>query len=70
MYLGVVSIEHVRLILLMVDLNNLEEMVADIGDIYLHGKTREDLYTKIDIGGKNFRVGLCFLNWGSICGTK
>ena len=48
-------IEHVRLILLLWDQNDLEVIAADIGNVYLHGKTREKLYTKIDTEGEQFK---------------
>ena len=44
----VVSIEHVRLALLLADLNDMEVIAADVGNAFLNGKTREKLYT---IGG-------------------
>ena len=39
------------MILLLADLNDLEVKVAYIGNACLHGKTRDELYTKIDIEG-------------------
>ena len=42
-YSGVVSIEHVRLILSLADLNDLKVIVADIENAYLHGKACEKL---------------------------
>ena len=41
-YSQVVSIEYVRLALLLANLNDME---ADLGNVYLHGKTREKRYT-------------------------
>ena len=50
---GVVSIEHIRLVLLLADLNDLPVISAVIGNTYRHGKTHEKLYINVDIeGGK------------------
>ena len=48
-YSGVVSIEHVRLALLLADLDDMEVIAADVGNSFLHGKTGEKLYIT---GGK------------------
>ena len=39
-YSRVVSIEHIRLILLLADLNDVEVIAADIANVHLHGQTR------------------------------
>ena len=49
-YSGVVSIEAVRILLFIADLNGLLVIAADISNAYLHGKTREKVYTKIEFG--------------------
>ena len=49
-YSGVVSIEAVRILLFIADLNGLLVIAADISNAYLHGKTRERVYTKIEFG--------------------
>ena len=40
-YSGVVDHESVRITLFLADYNDLELMAADIGNAYLHAKTRE-----------------------------
>ena len=42
-YSGVVSIEHVRMALFLADLNDMDVIAADVGNAFLHGKTREKL---------------------------
>ena len=49
-YSGVVSIEAVRLLFFIADLNGLLIIAADVSNAYLHGKTNEKVYTKIDFG--------------------
>ena len=43
-YSGVVDHENVRITLFLAEHNNLELMAADIGNAYLHAKTREKVY--------------------------
>ena len=43
-YSGVVDHESVRLTLLIADFNDLKTMAADVGNAYLHAKTREKVY--------------------------
>jgi hypothetical protein len=45
-YSGVVSIESVRLALFLAGLNDMQVCAADIGNAYLHAKTKEHIYTK------------------------
>ena len=49
-YSGVVSIEHVRMALFLADLNDMDVIAADVGNAFLHGKTREKLWTKAGRG--------------------
>ena len=49
------SIEHVRLMLFLADLDDPEVIAAKIENAYLHGKNCENLNTKIDIGGEYLR---------------
>ena len=49
-YSGVVSIESVRWLFVIADLNGLEVIAADVCNAYLNGKTNEKLYTQIDYG--------------------
>ena len=49
-YSGVVSIDHVRLILLLADLNNLDVIAADVGNAFLYGTTQEKLFTFLGSG--------------------
>lgn len=44
-YSGVVSIESVRIALLLADANNLEVLATDVGNAFLYGTTKEKLYT-------------------------
>ena len=50
-YSGVVSIDNVRIALLLADLNNMQVVAADVGNAFLYGKTKEKLYS---IAGKEF----------------
>ena len=50
-FAGVVSLDAVRTAFFIADLNGLECMAADIGNAYLHGKTKEKIYT---IAGPEF----------------
>ena len=43
---GVVSINAVRKAFFLADLNGLQMIAADIGNAYLHGYTKELIYTK------------------------
>jgi hypothetical protein len=45
-YSGVVSIDSVRLALFLAGLNDLQVCAADIGNAFLHAKTKEKIYTK------------------------
>ena len=49
-YSGVVSIEAVRLLFFIADINGLLIIAADVSNACLHGKTKEKVYTKIDFG--------------------
>ena len=49
-YSGVVSIEYVRMALFLADLNDMDVIAADVGNAFLHGKTREKLWTKAGRG--------------------
>ena len=49
-YSGVVSIESVRWLFVIADLNEMEVIAADVCNAYLNGKTKEKLYTQIDYG--------------------
>ena len=51
LYSGVVSIDAVRTALFIAQLNGLEVMAADVGNAYLHGHTKEKIYT---IAGPEF----------------
>ena len=56
-YSGVVAPEAVRLGMMAAVNNSLEVIAADIGNAYLHAKTKEKLYTVLDsdygaLGGK------------------
>ena len=44
-YSGVVSIDSIRTAFLIAELNDLEVMAADVGNAYLHGYTKEKIYT-------------------------
>ena len=44
-YSGVVSIDSIRTVFLIAELNDLEVMAADVGNAYLHGHTKEKIYT-------------------------
>ena len=44
-YSGVVSIDTVRMALFIAELNDLEVIATDVGNAYLHGKTKEKIYT-------------------------
>jgi hypothetical protein len=48
-YSGVVSIESVRIGLFVSQLNGLSVCAADVGNAFLHGYTRELVYTKADL---------------------
>ena len=50
-YSGVVSLRHLRLVIFLEELNNLELWGADIGSAYLEAHTREKLFI---IGGTEF----------------
>ena len=54
-YSGVVSIESVRLSLFIAELNGLLTCAADVGNAFLHGYTKELIYT---IAGPEFGPGL------------
>ena len=43
-YSGVVDHENVKITLFSAEHNNLDVMAADIGNAYLHAKTREMVY--------------------------
>ena len=43
-YSGVVDHENVRITLFFAEHNDLEAMAADIGNAYLHAKTKEKVY--------------------------
>ena len=49
-YSGVVSIESVRWLFVIADLNDMQVIAADVCNAYLNGKTKEKLYTQIDYG--------------------
>ena len=49
-YSGVVSIESVRILFTLADVNNLKVIAADVCNAYLNGKTREKLYSQLDYG--------------------
>jgi len=55
-YSGVVSIETVRILFLIADLYFLEVIAADISNAYLYAKTKEKVYTKIDVGKLSGKV--------------
>ena len=42
---GVVSIDSIKTAFLIAELNDLKVMAADVGSAYLHGYTREKIYT-------------------------
>ena len=44
-YSGVVSIDSIRTAFLIAELNDLKVMAADVGNAYLHGYTKEKIYT-------------------------
>ena len=50
-YSGVVSLKHLRLVIFLGELNNLELWGADIGNAYLEAHTQEKLFI---IGGAEF----------------
>ena len=50
-YSGVVSLRHLRLVIFLGELNNLELWGADIGNAYLEAHTQEKLFI---IGGAEF----------------
>ena len=50
-YFGVVSLRHLRLVIFLGELNNLELWGADIGNAYLEAQTQENLFI---IGGAEF----------------
>ena len=50
-YSGVVSIENVRIALLLADANKLEVVAADVGNAYLYGTTNEKVFS---IAGPEF----------------
>jgi hypothetical protein len=50
-YSGVVSLRSIRLALLAAELNGLEIMAGDVGNVYLEAETKEKIYT---IGGPEF----------------
>ena len=50
-YSGVVSLSHLRLVIFLGELNNLELWGADIGNAYLEAHTQEKLFI---IGGAEF----------------
>ena len=50
-YSGVVSLRHLRLVIFLGELNNLEQWGADIGNAYLDAHTQEKLFI---IGGAEF----------------
>ena len=50
-YYGVVSLKHLRLVIFLGELNNLELCGADIGNAYLESYTNEKLFI---IGGAEF----------------
>jgi len=69
-YAGVVSIDTVRLAFLLGDLNGLSTMAADIGNAYLHGYTKEKVYT---VAGPEFGPdleGLIMICIKSLYGLK
>ena len=43
-YSGVVDHENVKITLFLAEHNNLDVMAADIGNAYLHARTREKVY--------------------------
>lgn len=47
---SVVSIENVRMLFLLADLNNLQIVAADISNAYLHAYTREKVWTTLKHG--------------------
>ena len=49
-YSGVVSLEMVRLILLIADINNLQVVAADISNAYHNAKTREKVWSRFEFG--------------------
>ena len=44
-YSGVVSIDSIRTAFLIAKINDLKVMAADVGNAYLHGYTKEKIYT-------------------------
>ena len=56
LYSGVVTIDVVRLLMLIGVLNDLQIVATDISQAYLHGVTREKLYTR---AGPEFGEKLC-----------
>ena len=44
-YSGVVSIDSIRTAFLIAELNDLKVMAADVENAYLHGYTKEKIYT-------------------------
>ena len=57
-YSGVVSLRHLRLVIFLGKLNNLELWGADIGNAYLEAHTQEKLFI---IGGAEFEELQCFI---------
>jgi len=49
-YSGVISIDSVRILLFIADLNKLLVIAADISNAYLHGSTNEKVYTTVNYG--------------------
>ena len=49
-YSGAVSIDSVRILLFIADLNKLLVIAADISNAYLHGKPNEKVYTTVNYG--------------------
>ena len=50
-YSGVVSLESIRMLFLLAEINNLDIWAADVGNAYLYSKTKEKVFV---IGGEEF----------------
>ena len=60
-YCAVVSIDSVRTAFFLAELNDLDIVAADIGNAYLHGFTKEKIYTTAgpEFGELECRVLIC-----------
>ena len=60
-YSGVVLIDFIKTAFLVAELNDLKVMAADVGNAYLHGYTKEKIYTVAgpEFGDLEGRIMIC-----------